>query len=207
MPTIKTSKEEILQKSMLLIWEKGYHYTSIGDLAATLGMAKSHFYYYFKDKEDLMKEILSYMLEQFTQMLKRIVENTELDTPGKLQKLASKMARFYDFNGYSNGCLMANTALECYIQKAKTPSEKEGLMANAELESVGKEYTFLPIVRQFFSTFIEYLTRIYGEKYPAAEASKMAVQAVQEFEGALLLTRLFAEQDYLKQALERIAGR
>lgn len=207
MPTIKTSKEEILQKSMLLIWEKGYHYTSIGDLAATLGMAKSHFYYYFKDKEDLMKEILSYMLEQFTQMLKRIVENTELDTSGKLQKLAGKMARFYDFNGYSNGCLMANTALECYIQKAKTPSEKEGSMANAELESLGKEYSFLPIVRQFFSTFIEYLTRIYGERYPTEEASKMAIQAVQEFEGALLLTRLFAEENYLKQALERIASR
>ena len=53
MPTIKTSKEEILQKSLLLIWEKGYHYTSIGDLAATLGMAKSHCYYYFKDKEEI----------------------------------------------------------------------------------------------------------------------------------------------------------
>ncbi len=185
MPTIKTSKEEVLQKSLLLIWQKGYHYTSIGDLATALGMHKSHFYYYFKDKEDLMKEILSYMLEQFTQMLKRIVENTELDTAGKLQKLASKMARFYDFNGYTNGCLMANTALE----------------------SVGKDYAFLPIVRKFFSTFIEYLTQIYSEKYPAEEAATMAVQAVQEFEGALLLTRLFADENYLKQALERIGTR
>ena len=89
MPTIKTSKEEVLQKSMLLIWQKGYHDTSIGDLAISLGMHKSHFYYYFKDKEDLMKEILSYMLVQFTQMLVRIVENPELDTAGKLQKLAA----------------------------------------------------------------------------------------------------------------------
>lgn len=185
MPTIKTSKEEILQKSLLLIWQKGYHDTSIGDLAITLGIAKSHFYYYFKGKEDLMMEILSYMLEKFTQILQRIVENPELDTSGKLQKLASKMARFYDFNGYSNGCLMANTALE----------------------SVGKDYAFLPIVRKFFSTFIEYLTQIYGEKYPAGEAARMAVQALQEFEGALLLTRLFADENYLKQALERIASR
>ncbi|WP_373552171.1 TetR/AcrR family transcriptional regulator [Haliscomenobacter sp.] len=207
MPTIKTSKEEVLQKSMLLIWQKGYHYTSIGDLASALGMHKSHFYYYFKDKEDLMKEVLSYMLEQFTQMLKRIVENTELDTSGKLQKLAGKMARFYDFNGYSNGCLMANTALECYFQKTKTQTEKEYSTANTAIESVGKEYAFLPIVRKFFSTFIEYLTQIYSEKYPAEEAAQMAVQAVQEFEGALLLTRLFADENYLKQALERIASR
>lgn len=185
MPTVKTSKEEVLQKSLLLIWQKGYHDTSIGDLATALGMHKSHFYYYFKDKEDLMKEVLNYMLEKFTQMLTRIVENPELDMTGKLQKLASKMARFYDYNGYSNGCLMANTALE----------------------SVGKEYAFLPVVRTFFSTFIDYLTQIYSEKYSLEEATQMAVQAVQEFEGAVLFTRLFADPNHLKRALERIAQR
>ena len=183
MPTIKTSKEEVLQKSMLLIWQKGYHDTSIGDLAISLGMHKSHFYYYFKDKEDLMKEILSYMLVQFTQMLVRIVENPELDTAGKLQKLAAKIERFYDVDGFSNGCLMANTALE----------------------SVGKNYAFLPVVRNFFSTFIQYLSRIYAEKLPSEEANLMAVRAVQEVEGAILLTRIFADKAYLKQALEHLA--
>jgi AcrR family transcriptional regulator len=179
MPTIKTNKEEVLQKSMLLIWQKGYHDTSIGDLAEALGMHKSHFYYYFKDKEDLMKEILSYMLGQFTQMLRRIVENPELDTKDKLQKLASKIERFYDIDGFSNGCLMANTALE----------------------SVGKEYAFLPVVRSFFSTFIDYLARIYSEKYPAEDAQQLAVRAVQEVEGAILLTRIFADKTYLQRAL------
>lgn len=203
MPTVKTSKEEILQKSLLLIWQKGYHDTSIGDLADALGMHKSHFYYYFKDKEDLMKEILSYMLEQFTQMLKRIVENPELDTAGKLQKLAGKMARFYDYNGYSNGCLMANTALEAAGYRPLKQNKKD----STAQESRGKEYAFLPVVRSFFNTFIEYLTRIYNEKYSAEEATQMAVQAVQEFEGAVLFTRLFADESYLKRALERIAQR
>lgn len=207
MPIVKTSKDEVLQKSLLLIWQKGYHDTSIGDLAAALGMHKSHFYYYFKDKEDLMKEVLNYMLEQFTQMLKRIVENPELDTAAKLQKLAGKMARFYDFNGYSNGCLMANTALEAVGSRTPKHSKKGDLAANAEQESPGKEYTFLPVVRTFFSTFIDYLTRIYSEKHPVEEATQMAVQAVQEFEGAVLLTRLFANPDYMKRALERIAQR
>lgn len=182
MPIVKTSKEEILQKSMRLIWQKGYHDTSIGDLALALGMHKSHFYYYFKDKEDLMKEILLYMLAQFTQLLKRIEDNPELDTAGKLQKLATKIERFYDLDGFSNGCLMANTALE----------------------SVGKNYAFMPVVRTFFSTFIEHLGAIYAEKYPEPEARTLAVRAVQEIEGAILLTRIFGEKTYLLQAIQRL---
>jgi TetR/AcrR family transcriptional repressor of nem operon len=77
-------------------------------------------------------------------------------------------------------------------------------MANTALESVGKDYAFMPVVRTFFSTFIEHLAAIYAEKHPEPEARLLAVRAVQEIEGAILLTRIFGEKTYLLQAIQRL---
>jgi len=60
MPAIKTSKEEIIKKSAALIWEKGYKHTSFSDLSKACAIRNAHFYYYFKDKEDLMSHVLQY---------------------------------------------------------------------------------------------------------------------------------------------------
>ena len=57
--------DQLLETATLLFKEKGYHNTSMQDLADALGMQKGSLYYYIESKEDLLREVL----EQATSIL------------------------------------------------------------------------------------------------------------------------------------------
>lgn len=66
MPQAKESRsDQLLETATLLFKEKGYHNTSMQDLAAALGMQKGSLYYYIDSKEELLRELL----EQATSIL------------------------------------------------------------------------------------------------------------------------------------------
>ena len=50
--------EEILACAANLFYKKGYHVTTIEDLANEVGMLKGSLYYYIKSKEDLLYQLL-----------------------------------------------------------------------------------------------------------------------------------------------------
>jgi TetR/AcrR family transcriptional regulator, cholesterol catabolism regulator len=50
--------EEILARAAELFYEKGYHATTIEDVARKVGMLKGSLYYYIRSKEDLLYELL-----------------------------------------------------------------------------------------------------------------------------------------------------
>jgi len=51
-------EEEILETAVRLFREKGFHNTSMQDLADALGLQKASLYYYFSGKEDLLYRLL-----------------------------------------------------------------------------------------------------------------------------------------------------
>ena len=57
--------DQLLETATLLFKEKGYHNTSMQDLADTLGLQKGSLYYYIDSKEELLRELL----EQATSIL------------------------------------------------------------------------------------------------------------------------------------------
>lgn len=66
----KTAKKrnEILQSALLVLAEKGYHGTTMEDIASHLLMTKGALYYYFKDKQELV-------YESQLKLLSRSIEN------------------------------------------------------------------------------------------------------------------------------------
>jgi AcrR family transcriptional regulator len=50
--------ERILNHSMRLFLERGYHGTSIDDITQAAGLTKGALYWHFKSKEDLLKKII-----------------------------------------------------------------------------------------------------------------------------------------------------
>lgn len=57
---------EILDSAAKFFYTKGYHATSIEDVARDVGMLKGSLYYYIKSKEDLLYGILLGVIEQGT---------------------------------------------------------------------------------------------------------------------------------------------
>jgi TetR/AcrR family transcriptional regulator, transcriptional repressor for nem operon len=180
MPATKTSKEEILRKSTHLIWEQGYKHTSFSDLSKACGIQNAHFYYYFKDKEDLMTQVLEGASELFKQKIFSVAYRDELPPEERLTLIIKKLNIFYMKN--YGGCMFGNVVLET----AHTGSP------------------FLEIVKDLFKSFIAALQHIYSVKLSPEEAEAKAVLTVQQLEGAIMMMRLFKDRSYVDKAWAKI---
>ena len=179
MPTVKTSKEEVLLKATHLIRQRGYAYTSMKDLAEACDIQPSHFYYYFKDKEDLMTAILEGVLDRFRQNISNIADDESLEPVDKLDKMLKKMGKSFVFT--EGGCLMGNTVLETAYLEPK----------------------FVNVLRAFFEEYIQALKKIYQAKFTDKFAQNLAEQVVQDLQGGIMLSLLYKDDSYTLKAFNR----
>ena len=79
----------IFKQAMRLFLRKGYHGTTVDEIAEAAGFSKGAFYWYFKSKEDVLKEILrQYEQLRLDAMIKAVgeVKGTAIDKLGKLDR-------------------------------------------------------------------------------------------------------------------------
>ncbi|WP_163969534.1 TetR/AcrR family transcriptional regulator [Oceanobacillus halotolerans] len=73
-------KERILMETgMALFAEKGYHQTSIQEIATTAGVSKGAFYLYFTSKEDFIQSAFHYYHTKLNEQLEMVIQ--EKDPP------------------------------------------------------------------------------------------------------------------------------
>lgn len=58
-----TRKEEIIRVAARLFATKGYHATTLAEIAKELGLTKPALYYHVRDKEDILREIVNRIME------------------------------------------------------------------------------------------------------------------------------------------------
>ena len=68
----EAKKDKIIEKSMELFREKGYHTTKVEEITKALGISKGNFYTYFGSKEEVLYEILNIMKNERIKMLEEI---------------------------------------------------------------------------------------------------------------------------------------
>jgi AcrR family transcriptional regulator len=71
---VERRRTEIIQAAYEVFTEKGYSAAGIADIAERLGIGHGTFYRYFKNKRDILDQVLDYGVE-------RIVAALELETP------------------------------------------------------------------------------------------------------------------------------
>ncbi|TAE67879.1 MAG: TetR/AcrR family transcriptional regulator [Bacteroidetes bacterium] len=179
MATIKTSKEEIVKKAYQVFRTKGYHHTSIADLSAFCGIRNAHFYYYFKNKEDLMLEVLNLVKQYFKTKLLLLIENDTLSSKEKLQQIKFFFEKNYHYD--NGGCIMANTVLETALS----------------------ESSFLATIKDFFEFLFATLKLLFLSQYQDSKAQELAEATIQDIEGGIMLMKLYKDNKYLMNALKR----
>lgn len=65
--------DEILDCAATLFFRKGYHNTSIEDIAREVGMLKGSLYYYIDSKEDVLYDILQGVMEQAQSAMQKAI--------------------------------------------------------------------------------------------------------------------------------------
>lgn len=96
MPKLKKKKkiEEIQRVTAHLFAHKGYHPTTMRDIARELGMNKSSLYHYFESKEELLFKLANDALDDCLVTLEKICA-TDLPPEEKLKEVLDFYIRYY----------------------------------------------------------------------------------------------------------------
>jgi AcrR family transcriptional regulator len=183
MPIQKVTKEEILAKSLEVFRHRGYHNTSMNDLANAVGLLKGSFYHYFDSKETLMKEVL----ESVNIFLKEHVFPIAYDLNLPIQERMETMLKRFSKTVFSKegGCIVGNTILE----------------------TVNLYPQFKEVLQAILTGWTNALTHLYSHTHSPDEAKRLAEQSIMEYEGAIMMAKLYGESYYYKDCYIRTLQR
>ncbi len=119
-------REEIFKSAMRLFVEKGFEKTTIRDIAREAGINSSSIYYYFKDKEAVLYEILIDIMDESLEKLREI-EKSEMSLKDKIHAIIKLHTKIY-------GTDPVRMELIVHNQKSISPEHWD------ELRSKQKEY-------------------------------------------------------------------
>ncbi len=182
MPLKKITKTEILDISLEVFRKNGYHHTAMSDLATACNLQKGSFYHYFESKEKLMLAILEKTLE----LLK-----TDIFPISKRQ-------------------LPARENMELLLKTfSKQMLMKEGgcILGNITMETAFTVVEFRPILKEIFDGWLQALKLIYLEKFSEEGAQRLSEQTIMEFEGAVMLTKIYGGEKYFRDCYNRVMSR
>lgn len=181
MPKQKVSIDYILKQSLRLFRKKSYHNTSIADIAEACGLLKGSLYHYFPSKEALMSAVIKYAHSYFQKEVFSIAYQVNLSPQEKIELMFKKSQKAL----LSDGDIMGNIGVET----ARVIPE------------------FSDSIRIFFEEWIKSVKTVFSEITNDEDAQKLAEQTVAEFEGAVMMSRIFRDPKFVHNAYERLIDR
>jgi len=90
-------KQELLQKISDLFYKKGYEKTSIRDISLHLGMTNAGLYHYFKNKQEMLFDIMIYGIEDALVTMRRELPHIK-SAEDKIAWIVLAQIKFYSDN-------------------------------------------------------------------------------------------------------------
>ncbi len=179
MPIQKITREEIISKCVERFRTHGFHSSTMSDLAEVCGLQKGSFYHYFTSKDEILEEGLKQMSAYFQEHIFAIAYNDHLPPKKRMKSMLQKhTAMMLHKHG---GCIVANIATEA-------------LHTNPDVK---------PLLVEVSDNWHAALRYILQSSYTAKAAEIRAWRIIQDIEGAIMLTRLYGKETFIKQALQR----
>lgn len=91
---IPNARERILKGAVTVFARKGFEGSRVDEVAKEAGVPKSLIYYHFKSKDEILKVLLSTLLEDYRALIKLSPDDTHA---GKFDEMESKEARYKEF--------------------------------------------------------------------------------------------------------------
>lgn len=90
-------KREIRDKALAMFRENGYDNVTVNEIAAAAGISKNTFYYYYRSKEDLIRDIFHPSAYNGEQLMMKLMEIR--DPKEQIIMLCRTMASYYESLG------------------------------------------------------------------------------------------------------------
>jgi AcrR family transcriptional regulator len=191
LPRKKTdTRERLLELAEAAVLEKGFSATSIDELIAAAGITKSGFFYHFKDKNELAKELMQRYIATNDAILDDIMRRADElnDDPlhGFLVSLKLFAELLADLPGGHPGCLVASF---CYQDQMFSGDIRE--LTRAGVEGWRKR----------FRDRLEKISERYPPRIPV-NIDELADMANALVDGGIIMTKVFKDATILpKQVL------
>ena len=170
---MRDRRAEILDTAARLISERGFTQTSVEDVIREAKLSgKSHFYHYFKSKEELGYEVLNRQFERFAERGLAILREPMIDPLERLNLFIDSLVTVQAAQGCKRGCPFGNLA-------AEMADAHEGF--RARIEAVFERWA-----GQIQSLLWEARAQL-GDDVDAARLSRFIIATL---EGALLMSRV-----------------
>ena len=163
----------ILDAAARLINEQGFTHTSVEDLISAAGLSgKSHFYHYFKSKEELGYEVLERQFSRFTERGLALLREPMIEPVDRLSLFIDTMVALQRERGARNGSPFGNLAGEL-------ADSHEGF--RRRLDRVFEEWA---------QALSELLDLMRAQLVDGVNTERLALFIVAALEGGMLLTRV-----------------
>jgi len=94
-----TSRADWLEAALEALRDRGIAGTSVEGLARSLGISKAGFYWHFKDRDDLFRQLLDFWSHEMTEVLSNNPTVIELEPKERLMRIAEAIVQ-YDLTRY-----------------------------------------------------------------------------------------------------------
>jgi TetR/AcrR family transcriptional repressor of nem operon len=176
---LKIPREELLLRCANTFRRLGYHGTTMDVLAAACGFTKASFYHHYPNKEALLRDVLDWTHQVISHTLFAVAFDEKLTPEERLTKMGRKAAKLFQQD--SIGCLMGVVAVDA---------------------TYGKSDLMTPI-RSFFDAWSKAFAHLLKDRVDEAQALQTARQWVADYEGAILLARVYGDAAYIDAVTAR----
>jgi AcrR family transcriptional regulator len=183
------TREHIMATAQNLILQRGYSGTSIDEIISEAGITKGGFFYHFKGKNDLARNLMLRYLEQDDQFFNGLSDRARSLTEDPLQQfllfLKLMTEAVADLPGSHPGCLVASFTYESHQFDAEVRRlYTEGVLS----------------WRQLFLEHIEKVAEKYPKKIekPLEELADMLSTVI---EGGIIMSKVLDDKDILPNHL------
>ncbi len=123
-------RAEIYRSAARIFHRKGFHATSINDIAAAVGLTKAGLYYYIKGKQDLLFAIMSFAMDQLDEQVIEPARRCK-DPLARLQTIVARHARLITQD---------SSALTILV------NELEGLLPDDRADIIGRQRDYVEFI-------------------------------------------------------------
>jgi len=173
----------MLRTAAELIHVRGVHGTSVDDVLDASGTGKSQFYRYFGSKDELVREVVRYQMEEWLKRVGALL--ARLDTWSGFEEWFDRMVAFQGRRGFVGGCPIGSVAAE--MADSNEPLRQD----LAEIFHIRERYVANGLAAM----------KERGELVDDADPEELAEFVLAAIQGALLLSATEKNGDVLRHAL------
>lgn len=117
------TKEQILDAAAQIFRLKGYHATSMQDIAGAVNLQKASLYHHVSSKQEILLELLNQALELLTEQIIVVVKDAKISPDEKLrQMMRSYLKALTDHIDLASVLLMEHRSLDAELHARHVPN-------------------------------------------------------------------------------------